>query len=169
MCTIAELIPECGTNAPGVTEILWTEVNDIDSIPPMNIATLTISTDIIMVATKTFKSLVTIREETFFDDEMMGSTDSLHFMHQLTAKVKGMTPAVDAALNAAAGAKCVLLIKLPDGNVRLLGNKTNYAEVITMKSSTGKIGSQDKKGTDIIIKSVGHMTKAPYYTGVIPV
>lgn len=168
MCEIVDVIPVCGPNAPGVTELYWAAVEDIDTIPAVGVGTLVVSTNITMEATKVFHPLVTIKEETFVDEEMIGSTDSLHFRQMITAKVKGITPAVELALQKAAGAKCVIIAKFPDGTMRIIGNKTCYAEVMTMKSTTGKLGSTDKKGTDITIQSIGHITKAPFYTGTIP-
>jgi hypothetical protein len=168
MCEIVDVIPNCGPNAPGVTELYWAAAEDIDTIPAVGTGTLVISTNITMEATKVFHPLVAVREETFLDEEMLGTTDSLHFKQMITLKVKGMTAAVDLALQKAAGAKCVIIAKFPDGTMRIIGNKTNYAEVMTMKGTTGKLGSTDKKGTDITIQSIGHITKAPYYTGTIP-
>lgn len=168
MCEINEIIPSCGPNVPGVAEIYWAKADTVDSIPAVNASTLVISTDITMTSTNTFKKLVLVREDSLYEEEMAGPTDSNHHMYRLTGRVKGMTAAVDADLNLAVGAPIIVLAKFHDGSVRLIGNKVNFAEIITLKSSSGKTGSTDKKGAEIVIESKGHAIKAPYYTGEIP-
>jgi len=51
------------------------------------------------------------------------------------------------------------------GNITM----TSYSNVVTMKSSTGKKGTTDRKGTDLVLRSVGHQTKVPFYTGAMPI
>lgn len=168
MCEVLEILAECGANPPGVKEIYWAEVNTIDTIAPVNLTTLTISTDITMVGGAKFQKVEMIQEETMFEEEQLGPTDSLHFSHTLIGRIKGQKAGIDAALSAAAGAKVVVIVRMADGELRLIGNKANYAEITSQKASSGKVGSTDRKGTEITIKSVGHAFKAPYYTGAIP-
>lgn len=166
---IGEVIPTIGPNAPGVAaNIYWADVDTIDVIVPINLATLTVPTTVTMLGGAVFKLLATIREETNITDDQTGPTDTIHFIHQLVTRVKGMEPTVMAALNACAGRRCVVLVTQPDGTINIIGNKTNYAEITSMVTDSGKAGSTDRKGTVITIKSIGHIHKLPTYTGTIP-
>lgn len=166
---IVEVLPTIGPNAPGITtDIYWADVDTIDVIAPVNLSTLTISTDITMLSSATFKLLATVREESNVKCTQTGPEDTIHFIHELVTRVKGMEPTVMAALNACAGRRCVVLVTQPDGTINMIGNKTNYATISAMDTDSGKAGSTDRKGTVITIRSIGHIYKLPTYTGAIP-
>jgi hypothetical protein len=165
MCEILGVIPPCGPNVPGVAEIWWCEESLVTGIPAVTSNTIVIASNI---TAPPFLKLQTIPEDTVFNDEMMGEQDSAHFMRQVDGIVKGMDADVEYAISRATGARAIVIVKLSDGTMRLVGDKTNPAYLVVSKSTSGKKGSTDKRGTTISIKSTGHSTKAPFYTGAIP-
>jgi hypothetical protein len=167
MSSFGAVLPECGSNPPGFVRAWWAHVNDIAAIPPASVSatTLSITTDITMVSGKKFQPLFHVRDDSDFSDEMVGTADAAHFMHQISVRIKGQSEAVEAALNDAVGCRCVVLVEFANGDIRVIGNKTNYAEITELKSNSGKFGGSDRKGSTMVVKSVGHQTKCPFYTG----
>jgi len=167
---LSNIAPDQGANPPGILyNVYIADIADIDTIPPINATTLEISGDITMVASATFALVATVREDSELLSTMQGPTDSLHFLHEANIRVKGMTPAVLAGLNALVGRRVVALITQPDGTVNIIGNKTSFAEVTTMPTASGKAGSTDRKGTLLNIKAIGFTHQIPYYTGEMPI
>ncbi len=165
MPTFTTVLPILGPNAPGVqANIYWADVSVIATIAPINAATLEVTAISMVAPTDKFKLLAIVREDSMIKDDMNGATDSIHYVEELTVRVKGMEPEIMAALNAGAGQRCVVLVQQPSGVVNIMGNKTNYAEITAMSSDSGKAGSSDRKGTVLTIKSIGHMHKLPFLT-----
>ncbi len=167
MASLVAIIPAGGQNPPGITKIYWANVGDIDTFDPINSTTLEIPS-VTMISGKTFVELASVREVSEGTDTLTGFIDAQHTVLEFKGHIKGNNPAIMASLNAAIGARAVVLLQRPDGTVNVLGTPALYAEVTEMATNTGKMGTTDRNGTNITIRSIGHVTKMPYLApGVI--
>jgi hypothetical protein len=101
------------------------------------------------------------------ESEKVGTNDTSSFTHKVIGKIKGQEKEVNAALTKAVGTPMVVLAQCSNGDVFMIGNKTNYAELSALKSTTGKTGGTDRKGSDFEIVSIGHQTLPVYFTGTL--
>ena len=166
MCEILAIAPSCGANPPGVTKLYWVATEDVTSFSAVDLEDLSVST-ITMASGKKFQLLGTLKEETSVESEKVGTNDTSSFTHKVIGKIKGQEQAVNAALSKAVGTAMIVLAQCSNGDVLIIGDKTNYAELSVLKSMTGKNGGTDRKGSDFEIVSMGHSILPTYFTGTL--
>lgn len=163
MCDITELTADCGTNPPGIQKLYWIRQDKVSGVAAIDMATLTVDGVISLVSGQWFLPLEAVLEETELKEELVGPVDSQSIKYTLTAQIKGLTPAVMATLQEALGAKIIILVGMQDGRYKLLGNTNQYCQIITAPTTTGKLGSTDRKGALLTIECHGNATYAPFY------
>jgi len=165
--SLVTVSPACNTAVAGITKVWGALASDIDTIPAIG-STHTISTDITMNASKYFVPIKIWGEQSMFEEPMAGPRGGKIYNPKATLKIKGIDGASQAALADVNGCGYVLIIEYVDGTRIVAGTKDTPLEVDNNDLKSGMLGGGDLKGTDLIFSGFA-ITKAPFYTGDMPI
>jgi hypothetical protein len=166
MCTIKALAKKCGSNYNPILHFYLAVKSDISAIAdPVTSGSdyRTVTTDITMVATKTFKKVELARGSGKFVEVLNGTADTTT---SVKSTATGFYPEADAqaseAVNGMIGVESILLVEYSNGDVRLVGTLKNPVVISKFDEDS------QKGGYDIEMMWEGS-EKSPFYTGTIAV
>ena len=159
-------------NMPGTREhVYYIRREDIVTWPAKgntSLATIvTMSTDFVLAADKTWKKLSLVPDANSFVCEQQGSWGSKTFNNSVTVVLPGIQEEAAGLCAELNNDDVVFLVPQRDGKYRLFGNEA-FQCTINPKQESGAAAASDSAQTTLE-SSVTDETPAPFYTGEIAV
>lgn len=157
-------------NKPGINNIFYASSNDILSMPSLavpetaiNMASLVeMTTAIVMKSGKSFKDIYSTLGEGKLDWAKVGNRDSVSWENMLEFSMPNDTPEFIGFCAYAGNERFILLVRQPNGRVRLVGSLDSPAFFDDGKGTSGDKPST-ARATKVTFKD-SQNTPAPIYT-----
>lgn len=155
----------CDQYALGLSNVInIAEACDLESIPDPDVGTHTVSSDVVMDATKVFYQWRIGETDVEFTAQSVGVIGSQSFQNTLTVFLPISRDELDFQINTMINGEFVLEFGDKNGNRRIMGD--DNSPVMIPEGGIQEVINAERNGVTITFQNVSH---TPYfYTGAIP-